>query len=75
MNDINWLYPTAEARKAHAFLDINSEGSDEIERGTRSLCRKYGRWSSDLGWKTQTGGIPKGACAECARRIEKRKTA
>lgn len=71
--DIRWLYPTAEARKAHAF--VGPRDSDhtlpdrEVGSGMRSLCRKYGRWSGDYGWREPDGKGPKDACAACLKKV------
>lgn len=77
MPEIRWLYPTAEARKPHAFLPFTSDtpGVDEKQSGKRSLCGKYGRWRSDHGFTQPDGGHPKDACVACARAAEKIKGA
>lgn len=73
MHEIRWLYPTATARKAHAFIGgrpvRDHSLGDDVEQGFQSLCRKYGRYVGDHGWQQPDGSAPKDACAECLRRV------
>lgn len=72
MLDIYWLYPTTTARKAHAFIGAREVRDpslgDDVQQGRQSLCRKYGRYLSDVGWRMADGSAPGDACVACVRK-------